>query len=374
MQSTMKSLDAYMEIRLTATTNKAASVLQSSTGTPATTIHSILGLKPKNNYVEGTTDLVTTKNTRMIKNSLIFIDEASMVSKELFAHIKKYIIDGPNNKVVFIGDMYQLAPVNERNSVVFNRKKGIVYLTEIQRQVKNSPIIQAGALFRELLDKTSESAWPIIPLDSGKVVQKLDGQDFTDKIVKYFSVDHKANDLKILAYTNKRVIQLNKFVRNLTTNSDVYQPGEKLITNDPILDSRDGILFHSDYPFRVTRVEEGKTKDNIDCFFISVHTGNIFTMPKDFNETEQLKKHFANLKDWNNYFRIKREYVDLRPIHASTCHKAQGSTYEKVFIDLDNIGKNRNWREIARLVYVAISRAREKVYIYGDLPIRKWTT
>ena len=57
----------------------------------------------------------------------------------------------------------------------------------------------------------------------------------------------------------------------------------------------------------------------------------------------------------------------MRPIYASTVHKSQGSTYREVFVDLNNITKNNNWREVARLVYVAITRASENVHLYGEL-------
>jgi len=37
---------------------------------------------------------------------------------------------------------------------------------------------------------------------------------------------------------------------------------------------------------------------------------------------------------------------------------------------LDDIGRNNKTQEIARLMYVAISRAREKVFMTGTLPAR----
>ena len=38
-------------------------------------------------------------------------------------------------------------------------------------------------------------------------------------------------------------------------------------------------------------------------------------------------------------YSVKQELADLRPVHASTVHKSQGSTYRMVFIDLDDIGR-----------------------------------
>ncbi len=60
--------------------------------------------------------------------------------------------------------------------------------------------------------------------------------------------------------------------------------------------------------------------------------------------------------------------ADLRPGYASTVHKAQGASVDDVYIDLSDVGTNGNSEEVARLLYVAISRARKNVYLYGNLP------
>jgi ATP-dependent exoDNAse (exonuclease V) beta subunit len=38
-----------------------------------------------------------------------------------------------------------------------------------------------------------------------------------------------------------------------------------------------------------------------------------------------------------------------------------------VFVDLNNIGQNTRWQEVARLVYVAITRASDKIHVFGEL-------
>lgn len=48
---------------------------------------------------------------------------------------------------------------------------------------------------------------------------------------------------------------------------------------------------------------------------------------------------------------------------AITAHKAQGSTYTKVFIDEDNLNTIRNKEDLAKLMYTAVTRAREKVHL-----------
>jgi ATP-dependent exoDNAse (exonuclease V) alpha subunit len=63
---------------------------------------------------------------------------------------------------------------------------------------------------------------------------------------------------------------------------------------------------------------------------------------------------------------IGRHWIDLRAAYAQTINKSQGSTYDQVFIDLDDVSKCRNPNQLARMLYVAVSRARTRVYFTGD--------
>jgi exodeoxyribonuclease V len=58
--------------------------------------------------------------------------------------------------------------------------------------------------------------------------------------------------------------------------------------------------------------------------------------------------------------------VDLRAVFAQTVNKSQGSTYDKVFFDLDDLKKCHNGNTLARLLYVGTSRARHQCFFVGD--------
>ena len=62
--------------------------------------------------------------------------------------------------------------------------------------------------------------------------------------------------------------------------------------------------------------------------------------------------------------------MDLRLPYASTVHKAQGSSYDEVVVDLESFEACKSYSVASRLLYVAASRARNKVYFYGDMPKR----
>ena len=98
----------------------------------------------------------------------------------------------------------------------------------------------------------------------------------------------------------------------------------------------------------------------------------VFKVPLNFEQLQQVLKHEAKKAKqaghWYEFFNLKNTYADFRPNHASTVHKSQGSTYSNVCIDLTDIGLNNKPMEVARLLYVGITRAKHKLYLYGELP------
>jgi ATP-dependent exoDNAse (exonuclease V) alpha subunit len=79
----------------------------------------------------------------------------------------------------------------------------------------------------------------------------------------------------------------------------------------------------------------------------------------------------ANKEDktlWPRFFEVKETWFDLRALYASTINKAQGSTYDTVFLNLNDIGENWDANAVARLMYVGITRAAKQVVCYGQLP------
>jgi hypothetical protein len=89
------------------------------------------------------------------------------------------------------------------------------------------------------------------------------------------------------------------------------------------------------------------------------------------NESSDVKVKLNSLKrgkKWAEFFAIQDSIADIRPPYACTVHKSQGSTYKRVLIDLNDIGRCNVPDQVARMMYVAISRASEEVILYGKLP------
>jgi len=368
-QKLVKLLDPnipHRTMHFTATTNKAGSVLRGMLGRDVKTIHSLLGLKVKNDYKTGQQHLIEGGKADDVHKSIIFIDEASMINRELLKVIRTRVKNFTDCKVIFIGDSYQLPPVMEDMCPVFDAGPNTFTLNEIQRQVAGSPIIQLSAKYRDALDDHTLN-WPVVQTTGNGIIHYTNKMDFFKEIENRYTKPHDSNDYKVLAWSNARVRDYNDWIRALQGRKNQFEIGETIVTNKPLFSGRN-IMAPTDSFHEIANVTPEKI-DNIPGYWLEIEgiTGCKFFQPANWRQADKLAKMFATDKNWQSYFDIKERWADLRPVHASTVHKSQGSTYREVFIDLNNIGKCTRWRDVARLVYVAVTRASDTVHIFGKL-------
>ncbi|UZV39832.1 ATP-dependent DNA helicase [Xanthomonas virus PB119] len=356
----------YDEVIMTATTNKASAVLAEATGRPTQTVHSFFDLTVKENFRTGESELQRKKNWRMKERKIIFIDECSMIDRALYTEIK----DGSlNSKIIYVGDHSQLSPIKEEVSPIYKQRLPFYELTQPMRT--SDPHLQA--LNQQLRDTVETGVFKPIHLVPG-VIDRFSGHQMEAAFRQEFS--HQTRDARVMAYTNKRVNDYNDYIRGLRGINGPYQPGELLVSNNAT-ELGGGDMLSVEEEVEVVLASTGTTAIEIDKgVYLDVYHMDLESsygyyagvmVPADREHWEQLIKWYAKQKDWVKYFHLKKMYADLRPRDACTVHKAQGGTYKHAYIDLDDISNCRDPKVAARLLYVAFSRAKERVIIYGDL-------
>lgn len=357
----------YDEVVMTATTNKAAEVLAQATGRPASTYHAFQGLTVKNNFSTGEADLIPARNYSIKHNKVIFIDEASMIDRKL----RKFILEGTHNsKIVYVGDHAQLLPVKEVSSPVYDSGIKTFYLTEQMR----TTIPELQALHKQLRD-TVEGKTSFLPIKCVPgVIDWVDSDDMQLLLEQHFT--NKTNS-RIVAYTNGQVVNYNTYVRDLNGLSGEFVVGEELVSNSAVtIGKSDRLSIEQEVRItdreprtRMVRITDDIELEVRDCTLDSGYGGYIeeVPIPVDYEYFNNLVKFFGKQKRWDLYFKLKETYPELRATHACTVHKSQGSTYDTVFIDAGDLSTCRQPDVVARLLYVAVSRARKRVVFYGDL-------
>ena len=352
------------QVALTATTNKAAEVLQQRfPGYTVSTIHSYLGIGVKDNYKTGKTELVKTPNFKVAENTLIFIDEASMEDTPLL----NMIDEGTKNcKLIHIGDHCQLAPVSELNSPVFN--SGFL-TTQLNTQVrtKNSPELSA---LNDQLRTTVETGIfkPMLPVDG--VIEYLSDAQLQNELKLHF-IQQETPGHKILAFTNNTVQLYNQYIREQKGLPNTFVVGDVVTSNNSIETSKEGNRTVVEKSYVVQHVGPISQFEGISYYTVNIGAGGDVLQPLNYQEVSNLLRRLAAKQDWFNYFNVKNMFADLRLSYAQTAHKSQGSTYHTVYVDLGDIGTCRDANTIARLIYVACSRATTRVCFYGSLPVMR---
>lgn len=355
----------YTDVVMTATTNKAADVLGVATNRPTQTVHSFFNLIVQDDYMTGKSNLKRGRNWCVHQNLIIFIDESSMIDWPLL----KMIREGTHNcKIVYVGDHCQLAPIMEPISPIYKEKLPFFELTEPMRT--DNPALQA---LNEQLRETVKTG-KFQPIKVVKDVVDLFDADQMQEILPTIFTDPAVNS-RILAYTNARVMMYNDYIREMRQFPDAYVLGERLINNTAITLKHGMISVEEEVEItyldpRAQDIEiEPDVLLKVRPAVLHGSIGDVFhvLLPEDKNHFIALIKYYQKKKDWYYYFQLKNTYPDLRPRDAATVHKAQGSTYDTVFIDLDNLSTCHNPDQAARLLYVACSRARKRIIMYGQL-------
>lgn len=356
----------YNEVMMTATTNKAAEVLSLATGRPAQTIHSFLNLKVQDDYKTGKSLLTKTRNWQIHNNKIIFVDEASMIDHPLLTMIREGTY---KCKIIYVGDHCQLAPVMEPISPIYRHSMPFFELTEPMRNSEQPALMDICQQLRNTVE-TGEFK-PIHPVPG--VIDHLNDDQMEQEINSHFT---SGEDSRILAYTNQRVIAYNDHIREIRQLTDKYTLGEVLINNNAI--QMKGGMMSVEEEVQILRMESTteiiEIDDGVELEIRKVDLENKFgevyagiPLPEDKEHFTSLVKYYQRMKNWNRFFHLKNTYPDLRPRDAATVHKAQGSTYDTVFVDLGNLSTCHNPNLAARLLYVAFTRARKRVVLYGDL-------
>ena len=353
-------------VQLTATTNKAAETFSQITGMDVKTIHSHLGLRIDTDPRTGFKTLVANSRSHLKFNELLFIDEGSMVDSKLLSLIFQQTRDC---KIVFIGDPAQLPPVKSQNTPVFQAGFPEAILTQVMRQMVDgkpcvNPITELATAFRHTVET---GVWPTGFKPDGKFVKWVTRPEFGKLIeAEFIRPDWKYLDSKILAWTNNTVIQYNQYVRQLLKGEPLLQPGDYAENNSFVMHNKSSLK--TDQTVYIADIDEECEEDGVIGNWVTLeHTnGQRWFHPKSREAKNKALLHARAIEDWAMARRVEG-WVDLRAVFAQTVNKSQGSTYGKVFIDLDDIAKCNMANLIARMLYVAISRAQFEVVLAGDL-------
>ena len=403
------------KIAVTAPTHKAKKVIQAATDYNSQTIQKLLGLRPDvemDDFDINKPVFSPWGEDEIQFYKYVIIDESSMLNEEAFKLITKRAIKY-KVKIVFLGDAFQLPPINEYISKVFSEVVNKSTLTTNVRQSEDSPMISILKMLRaDVRYGTDNGIKELTKLKSGIFNDKgflclstkpNDGFGDTtfgvELLPYYFSSEYAVNKnhIKFLSYTNDSVEKWSEALRNKLLKEDaknLLNVGEILTGyNSIIADRHNTLIIENSEDYTVLDVNSGTSSYEIEGFHVRLENSrgnerNVFivdhTKIDKFREICTQKLTLAQTRKgwyWKSFFKFKNNHLLLKNIaknpnistktygnllckkdlyygYGCTVHKSQGSTYDNVAINLQNIYRNYDISERARLIYVAMSRTR----------------
>lgn len=350
---------ADYNVELTATTNKAAEALAGITGSTVATVHSKLNIRVSTDYRTGEAELKIARNAGKLMHTILVVDEASFIDRALLQMIFQQV---ENCKIIFIGDPAQLSPVKSNSTPVFDAPFRGAELREVMRQAAGNPIIDLATKFRQTVETGEFFSFS----PDGYHIQHLPRAKFEELVLAEFTrPDWRYHDSKVLAWTNKTVVGYNHAIAARAKGNPELQVGDYAVCNSYVRNQQGSIK--TDALVFISQLFKKETRHGVYGRYVELNYGLTFFCPDNFADRAAAHKLAISEERFSNAQEISESWIDLRAAYACTINKSQGSTYDKVFIDLDDIRKCNSGEQIARMLYVAVSRARFHVYFTGDL-------
>lgn len=323
---------------------------------PAYTTHSFMGF---NMLRQGKSQYLAAVRSPESAD-LVIVEEISMLPLAVWNKLYTELLDGNIKTLLLLGDPIQLPAVGIGVTIeeIKSKQAVIIELSDQMRQdASNTALLSYFDLFRKAI---ATKDYKFDPFNAMPPCINL----ITDH--KEFASLYKqsTSQKKLLAYSNSVVDKYNQYI-----NGYAFHVGDEVIIDKPLGTCKNGETV------LILAISE---KDDRYVLDVSAK-GTIFTI-LTFKTKSALASYLETDSD-EEYWERSDKCYNLKQQYSCTVHKAQGSTYQSVFIDVADIKAqltkkpsvhNNYARPIAyntylRLLYVAISRMQESAYLYiGD--------
>ena len=292
-----------------------------------------------------------------IPYKIVVVDEVSMAPKTLMDLLFKH-----NVYVICLGDPFQLPPVDKKEDNHLLDTPHI-FLDEIMRQAQESEIIQLSMAIRE--NRPIEAF-------QGKEVQILNKEELNTGMLTWAD--------QILVATNATRVSINAQMRKLLNFGEQPQDGDKIIclrnywdcfsdNEEPLVNGTIGILKDS---FLTKRYLPSIVKSTDGLSHIDLIMGDFISDSGMYFHSLEMDKKMIDTGefslDWKTVYQLNRnpKTRDIPPLeftygYAITCHKAQGSEWDKVLVIEEKFPFDKI--EHARWLYTAVTRSSEKLVL-----------
>lgn len=361
--------DNNLTYKLVSPTAKAAKVLKEYTGKDASTVHRGYGFVPPNKWRND-------ENNPIIED-VIIMDESSMADVEL-CNATINGIDFKRTKLVFVGDPAQLPSVGAGNCLYDLIQSNVIKCVELTKIFRYgvggiSTVATKVRNQEPYLNEDMDGRTQIIGDDGGYVFVDVPQDKMVDKLVdtyvSLFKKGYSPNDIMVLTAQNKNdygAFRINEKIQWRINNSDsmlVYGSDENKVQyklNDIVMNIKNNYhakVYDEDF-IRLNASLEVQFEEN--CPETMVANGETGKISKVFKDAIVIDF------DYDRVVYKKQDLVNLQLGYAMSIHKSQGSSSKIVLVATP---KAHTYQLSSNLLYVAITRAKERCVHFGEINV-----
>ena len=335
-------------IKCTSPTHKACRVFsQALGGKVVDTIQSTFGLRLDlrlEDFDPANPQFNPMASPKLENVRLLLVDEASMLPAKLVTFIcnkcKELEI-----KILFVGDAFQLAPVNESKSIAFDRCYEVYQLKQVVRQAANNPITNLLNLLRYDIEHHTYRFLEYLSKNIGATNYNDINEGFSicGKIAFKNLIDMSFNDeaytknidmYRIIAYTNNCVSGWNNYIRNTIirdSDKNIITKNDLIMSYETIVNEFMEIVINNSEEYIINDIVNFvDDKYGFKGFLVKfqlVHGGTI-TRPLfviDHRDSLTIQKYHKTITDlintaknanggtrvakWKEYYAFKKKYL-----------------------------------------------------------------
>ena len=368
-------------VALTALSNKATKVLQAMAyrwgcEVDCMTCCKLLGLKPVIDKETGGQKFEPDRDRKNLTTEydLVVVDECSMINQEMWLLLINSVSRlTDKTQLLFVGDSAQLPPVGEAEAPCFEQ---ILYRSDLTEVIRYGGAI--GLLAEDVRTNLDRTTAPRAKSDRNKTntegIFTVPLPQWEKLMLRAFQSDAYLRDpdqVRVLAYTNKRVNYLNNKIRAAIYGDKAarFVSGERLIAKNVCM-GKDRILLQTSEECMVMdaclRRFEGWLVWELEIVTEEQQERTLRVLHEDEEARFRgLLSDYSEKKQWMAFWDYKQLFHELSYAYSLTVHKSQGSTFQDVFVDVPNLMLNRKVMERNQLYYVAFTRAAKRLFLCG---------
>lgn len=352
------------------------------------TIHSALGWIPGVNEEaenEGHVDITRKLDKNLDGDGItnIIIDEFSMMSEDMLYDLTGKVdeltnYDSDHITLTLYGDPYQLPPV--KATPIFTDPATTTHLTT-QYRGESLDVVNLFTKFVNYLDGSNTMDLSTPASENVHYVKDFKGFKRGDRALAYtndmvgllneqiaeYLGFHGYDGIEVQIGNLMETVIVEKMIHPTESELNQYYMEGRLRLQDMQINAK--YLEYTLYQLWDSDIIEFALGTDNDIYAVIPGIGNANRVRKEVKNAaaNAAKGSSDRSRAWSLYYTINRAFT-MDYTFASTVHKSQGSEFDTVWIHkadiLKAIGPTRNYQQYARMMYVAMSRAKKTLKIF----------